>query len=80
MSNFSNMIIRSVIAALGIIFSLQLEVVSAHRGILTKGSCDSDWGSSAKALYLKDPTISWAFKHAFSCDKRALWIKVPNPS
>ena len=36
-----------------------------HRPLLTKPSCDGDFGSSAEALVIPDPSISWAFKTGF---------------
>ena len=52
----------------------------AHRGLLTRGSCDVDYGSSATALAVPDPSISWAFKHYFDCSRRAVWVGFDNPS
>ena len=33
--------------------------VNAHRPLTTSASCGADWGSSAKAVAVPDPTISW---------------------
>jgi len=54
--------------------------IDSHRNALTKGSCDTDWGSSATALQIADPTISWSFSHYFDCSKRAVWMKFTNPA
>ncbi|CAB9519826.1 Domain of unknown function (DUF305) [Seminavis robusta] len=53
-------------------------LVSAHRPATTRASCDEDYGSSATAMPLADPTISWAFKHYLDCTHRAVWIEVTN--
>ena len=52
----------------------------AHRGLLTRGSCDLDYGTSVTALAVPDPSISWAFKHYFDCSRRAVWVAFDNPS
>eukprot|EP00756_Hemistasia_phaeocysticola_P013030 Hpha_TRINITY_DN15246_c0_g1::TRINITY_DN15246_c0_g1_i1::g.65681::m.65681 len=49
--------------------------VAAHRPILTKPSCAADFSSSAAALELPMPEISWAFSTYFTCESRALWVK-----
>jgi hypothetical protein len=49
---------------------------NAHRPMLTRPSCDSDYGSSQAALKVPDATISWSFKHYADCTNRALWIVV----
>ena len=51
----------------------------AHRGLITRASCDLDWASSAKALPIPDASISWSFKHYFDCSERAVWMKFQNP-
>merc|ERR1719253_2070827 len=52
----------------------------AHRGVLTRSSCDDDFGSSSTALPIPDPSISWSFKHYLDCTHRAVWMKFTNPS
>lgn len=56
-----------------------VQVVQAHRPLLTKPSCGVDYGSSATALSVEDPTISWAFKHYADCTNRVLWVSFTNP-
>ena len=51
----------------------------AHRGLLTKPSCDLDFGSSSEALVVEDPTISWSFKHYADCSRSAIWMRFTNP-
>lgn len=53
---------------------------ATHRGALTRSSCDNDFGSSAAALAISDPTISWSFSHYVDCTQRAVWMKFTNPS
>lgn len=70
-------------AILFILFSLVLSLLFpssyGHRGLLTRGSCDNDFGSSLTALPVPDATISWAFKHYFDCSQRAVWARFKNP-
>ena len=54
--------------------------VCAHRSLLTKPSCDGDFGSSTEALAIPDPSISWAFSHFADCSRRAVWLSFVNPS
>ena len=55
-------------------------LVSCHRPLLNKASCDSDFATSGAALSIPDPTISWSFKHYADCTSRALWMSFKNPS
>ena len=57
-----------------------LALSSAHRGLLSRPSCNSDFGTSALALPVPDATISWAFQHYLDCTHRAVWSKFVNPS
>jgi uncharacterized protein (DUF305 family) len=57
---------------------LLIGAVSAHRPATTGPSCDNDYGSSAAAMPLADPAISWSFKHYLDCTHRAVWIRVIN--
>ena len=59
-------------------FLAALPLVAAHRGLLTKPSCDDDFGSSSTALVIPDPSISWAFKHYLDCTHRSVWSKFTN--
>lgn len=59
---------------------LFLPLIPAHRGVLTRPSCDDDFGSSTTALPIPDASISWAFQHYFDCTNRALWMSFDNPS
>ena len=60
--------------------ALLASTVLAHRPATTGSSCDADYGSSATALPLPDPTISWSFRHYLDCTHRAVWIQTVNPS
>uniref|UniRef100_A0A7S1NL07 DUF305 domain-containing protein n=1 Tax=Eutreptiella gymnastica TaxID=73025 RepID=A0A7S1NL07_9EUGL len=64
---------------LPLVVSLLFTLTSAHRGLLTKPSCDDDYGTSATALNIPDASISWAFKHYLDCTHRVVWTKFTNP-
>jgi len=63
-----------------LVVSLLCRSSCGHRGLLTRGSCDNDFGSSQQALPVPDASISWAFKHYFDCSQRAVWARFKNPA
>lgn len=65
---------------LSLVSIVALPSILAHRPALTKPSCGNDYASSEDALFLWDPTISWAFNHYVDCESRATWIEFENPS
>jgi hypothetical protein len=67
-----DLLFTAAVAASGLV------TASAHRGLLSKPSCDADFGSSATALNIPDPSISWSFSHYADCSKRAVWSKFEN--
>eukprot|EP00429_Kryptoperidinium_foliaceum_P002238 CAMPEP_0176006934 /NCGR_PEP_ID=MMETSP0120_2-20121206/2975_1 /TAXON_ID=160619 /ORGANISM="Kryptoperidinium foliaceum, Strain CCMP 1326" /LENGTH=158 /DNA_ID=CAMNT_0017339683 /DNA_START=311 /DNA_END=784 /DNA_ORIENTATION=- len=49
--------------------------VHSHRPAIQGGnSCGDDFGSSADALSLPDPSIRWSFRHYLDCTHQAVWI------
>lgn len=50
-----------------------LHVSFAHRPLLEKPSCRTDFSTPEQALHVPDISISWAFQHGATCDARAVW-------
>jgi hypothetical protein len=66
------------LTAAAVVASSLIALTVAHRGVLTKPSCGSDFGSSATSLNIPDPTISTSMKHWADCSKRGVWIHFRN--
>lgn len=71
---------RRSVRATAAVFAALAPYAAAHRGLLTKPSCDGDFGGSATALAIPDPSISWYLSHYFDCSHRALWASFTNPA
>merc|ERR1719183_3209746 len=74
------MVRQTHVLSLALVACFLLPSSSGHRGLLTRGSCDNDFGSSLQALHVPDASISWAFKHYFDCSQRAVWARFKNPA